>query len=196
MKEELQAYLEEATRAVQGGTRAVPFDDRLYVPEQALIFLADQRAVAPERVRELIDAGFLRPQRRRGKLALYNFMRALERVAYVDGLEEAGRLPAGVIRIMLAFEQEWEEALWQRLEATRRREFSQIGETSQQAVRIQVVQGVSVAERIARLREHVLEARALGGQAREAFREWLAGEAATHLAAPDIAEARRLFLGA
>lgn len=192
----MQEYLEGATRAVQSGSRAVPFDDRLYVPETALIFLADQRGVAPERVQDLINAGFLRPQRWRGDLALYNFMRALERVTYIGALEEAGRLPAGVIRVVLAFEQEWEEALWQRLEATRRREFSELGDTSQEAVRIQIVQGVSVAERIARLREHVLQARALGGQAREAFREWLAGERATELAAPDVAEARRLFLGA
>lgn len=93
MKEAMQKYLEEATRAVQCGTRAVPFDDRLYVPEEVLIFLADQRGVAPERVRALIDTGFLRPQRRRGELALYNCLRSLERVGYIGALGRASPWP-------------------------------------------------------------------------------------------------------
>ena len=207
MVEDLEAYLERQTLAVRAGLRVVPFDDRLYVPEKVLLVLLEQRGASPERVRQLVAAGLIRPQRWQGYLPLFNVARSADRLPYVEALQRAGRLSPGVMQVMLAFEHAWEETLWEKLQGTRRREFQHLDEASEKAVRIQVVQAVSVVERINRLREHVRDGRRLSGQARAAFDAWVAvapapspAPAPSDLAAPHLdpealREARRIFLG-
>ncbi len=193
--DEFQAYLDQATQAVQAGLRAIPFDDRYYVPEKALLILAHQRGVDPGRLQALMAAGWIRPQRRRGWHALYNLARTLDRLPYVEELQR-GPLPPGVAQALLAFEHAWEEELWARLQATRQREFAGLAEGEETTVRLQVVQSVSVVERVNRLREEVRQGHRLSGQAARALAEWCqrAGELAPDVPAEAVAEVQRRFL--